>query len=153
MDASILRAVVLMSMLVLAIAQADINPSYTNTVSNGNTLGQVDDVIDPSNTNHVVPNGHLISCDKHYVKGFVDSCYESCKRNFFTPTVITNIINNNNREKEYTLQGATPKISMLFNLLLNWYDIILSCIITSQNNTLKASSKFIKVEIHVCLTH
>ena len=62
MDASILRAVVLMSMLVLAIAQADINPSYTNAIPNGNTLGQADDAFDPSNTNHVVPNGHLISC-------------------------------------------------------------------------------------------
>ncbi|CAL2269943.1 unnamed protein product [Prunus armeniaca] len=30
MDATLFRAVVLMSMLVLAIAQADINPSYTN---------------------------------------------------------------------------------------------------------------------------
>ncbi|CAL2245560.1 unnamed protein product [Prunus armeniaca] len=62
MDASLFRAVVLMSMLVLAIAQADINPSYTNAVPNGNTLCQVDDVSDPSNTNHVVPNGHLIPC-------------------------------------------------------------------------------------------
>lgn len=57
-----LRAVVLMSMLVLAIDQVDINPSYTNVVQNGKTLGQVEDVSDPSNTNHVVPNGHLIPC-------------------------------------------------------------------------------------------
>ncbi|CAL8076193.1 unnamed protein product [Prunus armeniaca] len=63
MDASVSRAVLLMSMLLLAIAQADINPSYTSAVPNdGSTLGQVDDVSDPSNTNHVVPNGHLISC-------------------------------------------------------------------------------------------
>ncbi|CAL9015696.1 unnamed protein product, partial [Prunus brigantina] len=62
MDASVFRAVVLMSMRVLAIAQADINPSYTNAVPNGNTLGQVDDVFDLSNINHVVPNGHLIPC-------------------------------------------------------------------------------------------
>ncbi|CAL8171940.1 unnamed protein product [Prunus armeniaca] len=89
MDASLLRAVVLMSMLVLAIAQADINPSYTNTVSNGNTLGQVDDVSDPSNTNHVVPD------DKRYVKGF------------FTPTVITNIINNSNRERIHSPRSNT----------------------------------------------
>ncbi|KAI5320018.1 hypothetical protein L3X38_039726 [Prunus dulcis] len=61
MDA-VLRAVVLMSMLVLAIAQADINPSYTNVVQNGKTLGQVEDVSHPSNTNHVVPNDHLIPC-------------------------------------------------------------------------------------------
>ncbi|KAL6274334.1 hypothetical protein ACE6H2_025026 [Prunus campanulata] len=61
MDA-VLRAVVLMSMLVLAIAQVYINPSYTNVVQNGKTLGQVEDVSDPSNTNHVVPNGHLIPC-------------------------------------------------------------------------------------------
>ncbi|XP_016651742.1 PREDICTED: uncharacterized protein LOC107881743 [Prunus mume] len=130
MDSSVLRAVVLMSMLVLAIAEADMNPSYTNTVPNGNTLGHVDDVSDPSNGNQVVPNGHIISCgfkcatkclmnpiclgtcmirckhrlsnvvynctqscansiattstsnsDKLYVKGFVDSCYESCSKN------------------------------------------------------------------------
>ncbi|PQP94007.1 uncharacterized protein Pyn_08477 [Prunus yedoensis var. nudiflora] len=63
MDASVLRAVLLMSMLVLAIAQAEMNPSYTNTVPNGNTLGQLDDVSDPSDGNQVVPNGHIISCD------------------------------------------------------------------------------------------
>ncbi|PQQ16980.1 uncharacterized protein Pyn_02832 [Prunus yedoensis var. nudiflora] len=62
MDASVLRAVVLMSMLVLA-AQAEMNPSYTNTVPNGNTLGQLDDVSNPSDRNQVVPNGHIISCD------------------------------------------------------------------------------------------
>ncbi|CAB4317931.1 unnamed protein product [Prunus armeniaca] len=43
MDASVLRAVVLVSMLVLSIAQADINPSYTNAGPNDNPLGQVDD--------------------------------------------------------------------------------------------------------------
>ncbi|CAL2252010.1 unnamed protein product [Prunus armeniaca] len=63
MDASVLRAVVLMSMLVLSIAQADINPSYTNAVPNDNHLDQVDDVYPRSNTNQVVPNGHIISCD------------------------------------------------------------------------------------------
>ncbi|CAL2252023.1 unnamed protein product [Prunus armeniaca] len=62
MDARVFRAVVLTSMLVLAIAQADINPSYTNAIPNGNTLGQADDAFDPSNTNHVVPNGRLIPC-------------------------------------------------------------------------------------------
>ncbi|CAL8147320.1 unnamed protein product [Prunus armeniaca] len=62
MDASVLRAVVLMSMLVLSIAQADINPSYTNAVPNDNPLDQVDDVDPRSNTNQVVPNGHIISC-------------------------------------------------------------------------------------------
>ncbi|VVA35291.1 PREDICTED: uncharacterized protein [Prunus dulcis] len=66
MDASVFRAVVLMSMRVLAIAQADINPSYTNAVPNGNTLGQVDDVSDLSNINNVVPNGHLIPCGLGY---------------------------------------------------------------------------------------
>ncbi|KAI5331811.1 hypothetical protein L3X38_021937 [Prunus dulcis] len=60
MDASVFRAVVLMSMRVLAIAQADINPSYTNAVPNGNTLGQVDDVSDLSNINNVVPNERVL---------------------------------------------------------------------------------------------
>ncbi|CAL2274682.1 unnamed protein product [Prunus armeniaca] len=144
MDASILRAVVLMSMLVLAIAQADINPSYTNTVSNGNTLGQVDDVSDPSNTNHVVPDGHLISCGlkcatkclmnpiclgmcmircKHRPSDVVYNCTHNCDnsiattstsnfdkryvKGFFTPTVITNIINNSNRERIHSPRSNT----------------------------------------------
>ncbi|CAL8147289.1 unnamed protein product [Prunus armeniaca] len=62
MDASVLRVVVLMGMLVLSIAQADINPSYTNAVPNDHPLDQVDDVYPRSNTNQVVPNGHIISC-------------------------------------------------------------------------------------------
>ncbi|PQQ21825.1 uncharacterized protein Pyn_19863 [Prunus yedoensis var. nudiflora] len=69
MDASVLRAVVLMSMLVLSIAQADINPSCTNAVPNDNPLDQVGDVYPCSNTNQVVPNGpyYLLwfkMCDK-----------------------------------------------------------------------------------------
>ncbi|CAL9010173.1 unnamed protein product [Prunus brigantina] len=83
MDASLFRDVVLMSMLVLAIPQADINPSYTNAVPNGNTLGQVDDVSDPSNTNHMVPNGHLIPCAQNHAcascKQQRRNCDETCE--------------------------------------------------------------------------
>ncbi|CAL8132377.1 unnamed protein product [Prunus armeniaca] len=89
MDASLFRAVVLMSMLVLAIAQSDINPSYTNAVPNGNTLGQVDDVSDPSNTNHMVPNGHLIPCAQNHASASCKhqrrKCDETCEMAAYFP--------------------------------------------------------------------
>ena len=129
MDASILRAVVLMSMLVLAIAQADINPSYTNTVSNGNILGQVDDVSDPSNINHVVPNGHLIPCGLRCARKCMLSpiclciCMIKCK---LTPSdVVYNCIQNCANSIAITRIIDLPfSLSSFIMFVLNYISVI-----------------------------
>ncbi|CAL9015704.1 unnamed protein product [Prunus brigantina] len=155
MDASVLRAVVLMSMLVLSIAQADINPSYTNAVPNDNPLDQVDDVYPRSNTNQVVPNGHIISCGlkcatkclmnpiclgmcmircKHRPSDVVYDCTHNCANSIATTST-------SNSDKRYVEVSASDDV-------FTWDDVVK---ISKQVHISGATRKRSKSEIALSL--